>query len=196
MSLLSAIGKLIGGQDTFLTSNHWYLLENLKVTIGDISREELLKMTEGKIHQRLGYPPECKFVEEFLNKLEISSEVKEVCLKVVRVPDGDWYWMWCGEDTNPVAKSQGLQFCTPEVVLKLFLEFEKVMRETNKEATLHVSCGNLVCTLKSCGHYEYSSEKKGYVPFNISQFITVGNERFKASPYEPVVYENPNAQEE
>ncbi len=191
MSLASALGGLLGGRDHYITGNYgWHGIPET-VTIGDVPREELLKMVNEQIHQLPGYPENCKVLDEFFSQLTISDQKREITLQIVGAPDDGWYWVWCGEDTNRVAQARGLEYCTPEIVCKIFLYFREKMRTLDKEGFVHVSCGKLICTLRSSGSYVYSSEKKGFVPINIRQYVNVGNERFKASPGERVIYVKP-----
>jgi len=134
MSLFSAIGRLCP----------------LSVTIGDMLKEEMENVLRGRVHMRGGYKDDVDFLPSFFERLQRSPQVDTVKLALVSADLGaaNSWPDYCGHEINRAARNRSLDFCTPEMVCKIFQAWLQTPRERDH---FYVSCGDLICFFTDFG---------------------------------------------
>lgn len=157
------------------------------IKVGDVPKEELIKRVRDHIYQMDGYRPEIKLLEKFLEQIEIATTPTEINLRVIPADCGaENSWpKYHGAELNRYAQRRGLEFCTPEMVCKMFLLWRDIEQE---ECFFYVSCGDLVCLFQT---YSTQRDRKEVRIHS----VVIGNDRFNISFAEDVVYLRPRKSE-
>ena len=123
---------------------------SLTLTVGDVAKKEMVKVLKPHCSMMGGYKDGVDFVRPFFRRLTSSSSKGNV--KLVRVsadlgPQNSWP-NYCGHEVNRFARGKGLDFCTPEMVCKLFQAWLKTPTARDH---FYVSCGNILCFFTDLG---------------------------------------------
>ncbi|MFA6315129.1 MAG: hypothetical protein WC648_02060 [Candidatus Paceibacterota bacterium] len=149
MSILSAIYQLcphLANQRPYVGAGNTQLV----LTVGDASMDEMVSVLKNRCTTMGGYKDDVDFVQPFFKQLQQSPCTGSVNL--IRVcadlgPANSWP-NYCGHEINRMAREKGLEFCTSEIVCKLFQAW---LHTPKARDHFYVSCGDLFCFFTDYG---------------------------------------------